>query len=83
MLGRNGARILGEIPTALHVQIVVLALACIGTAVALFPVALWEFSLGVYLVVKRFKASPISRHDRFKRATGLSGGRLTVGSWMS
>jgi hypothetical protein len=39
MLGRNGARILGEIPTALHVQIVVLALACIDTAAALFPVA--------------------------------------------
>ena len=60
MLGRNGALILGEMPTALHVQIVVLAPACIGTAVALFPVALWEFSLGVYLVVKGFKPSPIT-----------------------
>jgi hypothetical protein len=39
MLGRNGALILGEMPTALHVQIVVLAPACISTAVALFPVA--------------------------------------------
>jgi hypothetical protein len=39
MLGRNGALILGEMPTARHVQIVVLAPACIGTAVALFPVA--------------------------------------------
>jgi hypothetical protein len=30
------------------------------TAVATLPIAVWEFSLGVYLVVKGFKASPIT-----------------------
>jgi hypothetical protein len=28
--------------------------------IATLPVALWEFSLGVYLVVKGFKPSPIT-----------------------
>jgi hypothetical protein len=28
-------------------------------ALAALPIAIWEFSLGVYLVVKGFKASPI------------------------
>jgi hypothetical protein len=30
------------------------------SAIAALPIALWEFSLGVYLVVKGFKASPIT-----------------------
>ena len=30
------------------------------SAVAVIPIALWEFSLGVYLVVKGFKPSPIT-----------------------
>jgi hypothetical protein len=29
-------------------------------AIAAIPIALWEFSLGVYLVVKGFKPSPIT-----------------------
>ena len=29
-------------------------------AIAALPIALWEFSLGVYLVVKGFKPSPIT-----------------------
>jgi hypothetical protein len=31
------------------------------SAIAILPVALWEFSLGFYLVVKGFKPSPITR----------------------
>jgi len=31
-----------------------------STALAAIPIALWEFSLGIYLVVKGFKASPIT-----------------------
>ncbi|HET9561554.1 MAG TPA: DUF4386 family protein [Propionibacteriaceae bacterium] len=30
------------------------------TAIAALPIALWEFSLGVWLVVKGFKPSPIT-----------------------
>jgi hypothetical protein len=30
------------------------------TAIGAFPIALWEFSLGVWPVVKRFKPSPIT-----------------------
>jgi hypothetical protein len=30
------------------------------TAIGALPIALWEFSLGVWLVVKRFKRSPIT-----------------------
>ena len=30
------------------------------SALAALPIALWEFSLGVYLVVKGFKPSPIT-----------------------
>jgi hypothetical protein len=30
------------------------------TAIAVIPIALWEFSLGVYLIVKGFKPSPIT-----------------------
>ena len=30
------------------------------SAIAALPIALWEFSLGVYLVVKGFKTSPIT-----------------------
>jgi hypothetical protein len=30
------------------------------SAIAALPIALWEFSLGVYLVVKGFKPSPIT-----------------------
>ena len=30
------------------------------SAIAAIPIALWEFSLGVYLVVKGFKPSPIT-----------------------
>ena len=30
------------------------------TALAALPIALWEFLLGIYLVVKGFKASPIT-----------------------
>jgi hypothetical protein len=30
------------------------------TALAVLPIALWEFSLGIYLVVKGFKPSPIT-----------------------
>jgi hypothetical protein len=30
------------------------------SALATIPIALWEFSLGVYLVVKGFKPSPIT-----------------------
>jgi hypothetical protein len=29
-------------------------------ALAALPIALWEFSLGIYLVVKGFKPSPIT-----------------------
>ena len=32
-------------------------------ALAALPIALWEFSLGVYLVVKGFKPSPILSGD--------------------
>jgi hypothetical protein len=32
-----------------------------GAAVAALPIAVWEFSLGVYLTVWGFKASPIIR----------------------
>ena len=31
-----------------------------AAALAAFPIALWEFSLGVYLIVKGFKPSPIT-----------------------
>jgi hypothetical protein len=31
-----------------------------ASALAALPIALWEFSLGIYLVVKGFKASPIT-----------------------
>src|SRR5438270_756079 len=31
-----------------------------STALAALPIALWEFSLGVYLIVKGFKPSPIT-----------------------
>lgn len=37
-------------------------------ALAALPIALWEFSLGVYLVVKGFKPSPIT--------AGIVGNRL-------
>jgi hypothetical protein len=30
------------------------------TAIGALPIAVWEFSLGVYLVVKGFKPSPIT-----------------------
>ena len=30
-----------------------------ATAIAALPIAVWEFSLGVYLIVKGFKPSPI------------------------
>ena len=30
------------------------------SALAALPMALWEFSLGVYLIVKGFKPSPIT-----------------------
>ena len=30
------------------------------TAIAALPIALWEFSLGIWLVVKGFKPSPIT-----------------------
>jgi hypothetical protein len=30
------------------------------TAVATIPIAVWEFSLGVYLIIKGFKPSPIT-----------------------
>jgi Domain of unknown function (DUF4386) len=30
------------------------------SAIAALPIALWEFSLGVYLVVRGFKPSPIT-----------------------
>jgi hypothetical protein len=30
------------------------------SAIAVLPIALWEFSLGVYLVVKGFKPAPIT-----------------------
>src|SRR5256712_10257217 len=35
-----------------------------STALAAIPIALWEFSLGVWLVVKGFKPSPILSGDR-------------------
>ncbi|HMF72689.1 MAG TPA: DUF4386 domain-containing protein, partial [Flavitalea sp.] len=31
-----------------------------STALAAIPIAVWEFSLGIYLVVKGFKPSPIT-----------------------
>jgi hypothetical protein len=31
-----------------------------ATAIATIPIALWEFSLGLYLVAKGFKPSPIT-----------------------
>ena len=34
-----------------------------STALAAIPIALWEFSLGVWLVVKGFKPSPILSGD--------------------
>ena len=52
--------------------------------IATLPVALWEFSLGVYLVVKGLQAlANHSRHDRFKHRARLPERRLTVGSWTS
>jgi hypothetical protein len=30
------------------------------TAIATIPIAVWEFSLGVYLIVKGFKPSPVT-----------------------
>jgi hypothetical protein len=30
------------------------------SGLAVLPIALWEFSLGVYLVVKGFKPSPVT-----------------------
>ena len=41
----------------------IVALAGIGTAVAALPIAVWEFSLGVYLTVRGFRASPITAGD--------------------
>jgi hypothetical protein len=30
------------------------------SAIAVLPIALWEFALGVYLIVKGFKPAPIT-----------------------
>ena len=37
------------------------------TAIAALPIALWEFSLGVCLVVKGFKPSPITDGNDSRR----------------
>jgi hypothetical protein len=39
------------------------------TALAALPIAVWEFSLGVYLIVKGFKSSPVT--------SGMAGGTVS------
>jgi hypothetical protein len=34
------------------------------TGIAVIPIAVWEFSLGVYLIVKGFKSCPITDEMR-------------------
>ena len=48
-----------------------------GTALAALPVAIFEFSLGVYLVVKGFKPSPILSSDT--RDAGVNRSRVSAG----
>jgi hypothetical protein len=64
MLGRNGALILGEMPTALHVQIVVLAPPASAP-----PSHCSRWPSGRTRRSRWASPPPISRHDRFKRAT--------------
>src|SRR5256885_17055139 len=45
-----------------------------STALAAIPIALWEFSLGVWLVVKGFKPSAITA--LYSRTAGLDHGSL-------
>src|SRR5438874_5931702 len=47
-------------------------------ALAALPIALWEFSLGVWLVVKGFKPSPITA--LYSRTAGLDNGSLAPGA---
>jgi Domain of unknown function (DUF4386) len=58
---------LGLVGAPLHITAVVLtlfgAIDRVGTVagIAVLPIATWELSLGIYLVVKGFKPSPITR----------------------
>ena len=47
------------------------------TALAALPVAIFEFSLGVYLLVKGFKPSPILSSDT--RDAGVNSSRVPAG----
>jgi len=49
-----------------------------STALAAIPIALWEFSLGVWLVVKGFKPSAITA--LYSRTAGLDNGSLAPGA---
>src|SRR5437899_8432294 len=48
------------------------------TALAAIPIALWEFSLGVWLVVKGFKPSAIAA--LYSRSAGVDNGSLAPGA---
>jgi hypothetical protein len=57
---------IGLIAAPLHLTAVVLAMFGVVdristvTGIAAVPIAVWEFSLGVYLIVKGFRPSPIT-----------------------
>jgi hypothetical protein len=58
LLGFIGAPLLVASDTAVLFGLVELVSAL--PAIAALPIALWEFSLGIYLTVKGFKPSPIT-----------------------
>jgi hypothetical protein len=62
--------VIGLIGAPLHLTAVVLTMFGVVdrvgtvTGIAVIPIAVWEFSLGVYLIVKGFKACPITEAMR-------------------
>jgi hypothetical protein len=58
--------VIGLIGAPLHLAAVVLTMFGVVdrvstvTKIAVIPIAVWEFSLGVYLIVKGFKPCPIT-----------------------
>ena len=70
--------VIGLIGAPLHLTAVVLTMFGVVdrvgtvTAIAAIPIAVWEFSLGVYLIVKGFKPCPITdaiREEKTRPAT--------------
>jgi len=49
-----------------------------STALFAIPIALWEFSLGVWLVVRGFKPSAITA--LYSRTAGVDNGSLALGA---